>query len=155
MSSAPNSVFKPTQICNLGSVSDIKPVLNPQLNVLRHVGVKNVKTRACCGVGYERNRFYGTRLRGESGQERAHLWQSDGPGKAPKLKVVVVKSSMSQVPEKPLGLYDPSFDKDSCGVGFIAELSGQSSRKTVNNSLVCIYMYVFMEPLFVEIMILR
>lgn len=44
---------------------------------------------------------------------------------------VMAKGGMSQVPEKPLGLYDPSFDKDSCGVGFVAELSGESSRKTV------------------------
>ncbi|KAL0304397.1 UNVERIFIED_CONTAM: Glutamate synthase 1 [NADH], chloroplastic [Sesamum radiatum] len=40
-----------------------------------------------------------------------------------------------EVPEKPLGLYDPSFDKDSCGVGFVAELSGESSRKTVTDAI--------------------
>ena len=40
--------------------------------------------------------------------------------------------SLSQVPEKPLGLYDPSFDKDACGVGFVAELSGEYNRKTVS-----------------------
>ena len=39
---------------------------------------------------------------------------------------------MSAVPNKPLGLYDPAMDKDSCGVGFVAELSGESSRKTVS-----------------------
>lgn len=76
-----------------------------------------------------RSRFFGLRLRG-SGSERHHLWRSDGPGRPPKLKVVV-RSALSLVPEKPLGLYDPSFDKDSCGVGFVAELSGESSRKTV------------------------
>uniref|UniRef100_A0A803MID9 Uncharacterized protein n=1 Tax=Chenopodium quinoa TaxID=63459 RepID=A0A803MID9_CHEQI len=27
--------------------------------------------------------------------------------------------------------YDPNYDKDSCGVGFVAELSGECSRKTV------------------------
>lgn len=42
---------------------------------------------------------------------------------------------LSQVPEKPLGLYDPAFDKDSCGVGFIAELSGENNRKTVTDAL--------------------
>lgn len=62
------------------------------------------------------------------------MWQSDGPGMSPKL--LVVQSSLSAVPEKPLGLYDPKFDKDSCGVGFVAELSGGSSRKTV--SFVCL-----------------
>ncbi|KAL6533297.1 glutamate synthase [NADH] [Orobanche minor] len=63
-----------------------------------------------------------------------HLWQANGPGRAPKLRVVV-KNALSQVPEKPLGLYDPSFDKDSCGVGFVAELSGESSRKTVTDAI--------------------
>ncbi|MBA0657303.1 hypothetical protein Goklo_009597 [Gossypium klotzschianum] len=47
----------------------------------------------------------------------------------------MVRSALSGVPEKPLGLYDPSFDKDSCGVGFVAELSGDSSRKTVTDAL--------------------
>lgn len=50
----------------------------------------------------------------------------------PKLRVAV-RSAFSAVPEKPLGLYDPAMDKDSCGVGFVAELSGQSSRKTVGD----------------------
>lgn len=75
-------------------------------------------------------KFFGARLR-VPGSERLHLWRSDGPGRSPKLKVVV-RSSLSGVPEKPLGLYDPRFDKDSCGVGFVAELSGESSRKTVS-----------------------
>ncbi|CAA7048637.1 unnamed protein product, partial [Microthlaspi erraticum] len=72
--------------------------------------------------------FMGTRLR-RSGSETLQFWRSDGPGRSPKLKTVV-RSSFSAVPEKPLGLYDPSFDKDSCGVGFVAELSGEASRKT-------------------------
>lgn len=75
----------------------------------------------------------GARLRG-SGSERLHFWQSDGPGRSPKLRVVV-RSALSGVPEKPLGLYDPSFDKDSCGVGFAAELSGESNRRTVTDAL--------------------
>ncbi|XP_010266511.1 PREDICTED: glutamate synthase 1 [NADH], chloroplastic isoform X1 [Nelumbo nucifera] len=79
------------------------------------------------------NKFFGTRLR-QLGPERLHLWRSDGPGRSPKLRVVV-RSAFSQVPEKPLGLYDPSFDKDSCGVGFVAELSGETSRKTVTDAL--------------------
>ncbi|GFP81092.1 glutamate synthase 1 [nadh] chloroplastic [Phtheirospermum japonicum] len=69
-----------------------------------------------------------------SGSERLHLLQKDGSGGAPKVRFVV-KNAMSQVPEKPLGLYDPSFDKDSCGVGFVAELSGESSRKTVTDAV--------------------
>lgn len=77
------------------------------------------------------NKFvYGTKLRSSAGSETVQLWQADGLGRSPKLRFVV-KNAMSQVPEKPLGLYDPAFDKDSCGVGFVAELSGESSRKTV------------------------
>ncbi|CAH9140885.1 unnamed protein product [Cuscuta epithymum] len=78
-------------------------------------------------------RIYGTKLR-SLGSESLHLWQSDRLGRASKQRIVV-RSSFSQVPEKPLGLYDPAYDKDSCGVGFIAELSGQSSRKTVTDAI--------------------
>lgn len=97
---------------------------------LGRVGTKSNRTSSVSkrATSLEK-RFYGTKLRA-LGSERLHLWQSDGPGRAPKLRVVL-RSALSQVPEKPLGLYDPSYDKDSCGVGFVAELSGQSSRKTV------------------------
>jgi len=87
--------------------------------------------------------LFGSRVRrsGPGSEQRLHLWQSPGPGRDPKLKVVV-RSAFSQVPEKPLGLYDPAYDKDSCGVGFVAELSGESSRKTVRiwfdlSNLIC------------------
>ncbi|KAI3762514.1 hypothetical protein L1987_52944 [Smallanthus sonchifolius] len=53
-------------------------------------------------------KLYGTRvLRGTGSVE-------------PKHRVVVVRSCLSLVPEKPLALYDPCFDKDACGVGFVA-----------------------------------
>ncbi|AQK88282.1 Glutamate synthase 1 [NADH] chloroplastic [Zea mays] len=39
--------------------------------------------------------------------------------------------SMSKLPQGDTGLYDPSMDRDSCGVGFIAELSAEPSRKTI------------------------
>ncbi|XVE58387.1 hypothetical protein DITRI_Ditri04bG0165800 [Diplodiscus trichospermus] len=78
-------------------------------------------------------KILGTRLR-VSASEKLHSWLSDGPGRLPKLRLVV-RSALSGVPEKPLGLYDPSFDKDSCGVGFVAELSGHSSRKTITDAL--------------------
>ncbi|KAL6127562.1 hypothetical protein ACLB2K_070927 [Fragaria x ananassa] len=79
-------------------------------------------------------KFFGTRLRAAAGSERLHLWRSEGPGRSPKLRVVV-RSMLSAVPEKPQGLYDPKMDKDSCGVGFVAELSGESSRKTITDAL--------------------
>src|SRR4029079_1751436 len=35
----------------------------------------------------------------------------------------------------PRGLYDPSRDKDSCGVGFIADIKGRQSHKLVEDAL--------------------
>ncbi|RRT82636.1 hypothetical protein B296_00007674 [Ensete ventricosum] len=74
------------------------------------------------------SQFLGTKFRA---CERVQLWRTDGPGRSPKLRVVSPSMSLSRVAEKPLGLYDPSYDKDSCGVGFIAELSGEYSRTTM------------------------
>lgn len=34
-----------------------------------------------------------------------------------------------------VGLYDPSNEKDACGVGFIVDLSGKQTRETVNNAI--------------------
>lgn len=120
--------------------SPAKSLAGHQLNAmpLSRVGVglgrttRASRSLAKRTTGFDK-RFYGAKLRA-SGSERLHLWQSDGPGHAPKLKVVV-RSALSNVPEKPLGLYDPSFDKDSCGVGFVAELSGESNRKTVTDAV--------------------
>ena len=33
------------------------------------------------------------------------------------------------------GMYDPQFEKDSCGVGFIADLKGNKSREIVDKAL--------------------
>jgi hypothetical protein len=41
-----------------------------------------------------------------------------------------VVMNLSQIPEA-RGLYDPAMDKDSCGVGFVAELTSKPTRKTV------------------------
>ena len=35
----------------------------------------------------------------------------------------------------PRGLYDPALDKDSCGVGFIADIKGRKSHKIVEDAL--------------------
>src|SRR5215813_7304235 len=35
----------------------------------------------------------------------------------------------------PQGLYDPALDRDSCGVGFIADIKGRQSRKIVVDAL--------------------
>ncbi|KAJ4952649.1 hypothetical protein NE237_029481 [Protea cynaroides] len=98
------------------------------------MGSHRKKVSCCSGTKHQNameNWFLGTRLRSSA---PFHLWRSDGPGRQPMLRLVV-RSALSQVPEKPLGLYDPSFDKDSCGVGFVAELSGERSRKTVTDAL--------------------
>lgn len=41
---------------------------------------------------------------------------------------------LSTLPESSIGLYDPSRERDSCGVGFVAELSGDYKRATVSGS---------------------
>ncbi|PWA86403.1 glutamate synthase [Artemisia annua] len=59
----------------------------------------------------------------------------NGSGRDPSGRKMVLRSMLSLVPEKPLGLYDPKFDKDACGVGFVAELSGNGNRKTVTDAI--------------------
>ncbi|XP_027103579.1 glutamate synthase 1 [NADH], chloroplastic isoform X1 [Coffea arabica] len=122
----------------VGLPSVTKPFANNQLNVVplsRVVGIRSAAGRRS-GCGLERSsKLFGARLPRALGSERSHLWQTDGPGRPPKLRVFQLRSALSQIPEKPLGLYDPSFDKDSCGVGFVAELSGESSRKTVTDAI--------------------
>ncbi|XP_030500072.2 glutamate synthase [NADH], amyloplastic isoform X1 [Cannabis sativa] len=113
-----------------------KPCLSPQLHASRITRLSGRVSRCSAtrkSSNAVENKFFGTRLKA-SGSERVHLWRSDGPGRSPKLRVVA-RSGFSAVPEKPLGLYDSSFDKDSCGVGFVAELSGISSRKTITDAL--------------------
>ncbi|KAL7146167.1 hypothetical protein ABFS83_06G022800 [Erythranthe nasuta] len=117
----------------------VKPPCAPS-HQLNAVAALSRRVRASQGVTAKQrtvrleNKFvFGTSLK-SGAAERLHLWQTTGAGRSPKIRFVV-KNSMSQVPEKPLGLYDPSFDKDSCGVGFVAELSGESSRKTVTDAI--------------------
>jgi glutamate synthase (NADPH/NADH) len=130
-----------------GSVSALPSVNKPssKQSILNAAPITRFNTRCSAtkkSVNVIDKRFLGNRLR-SSGSGRLHFWCSDGPGRSPKLKVVV-RSALSSVPEKPLGLYDPSFDKDSCGVGFVAELSGESSRKTVIKYDYYIYIYISM-----------
>ncbi|CAB4302041.1 unnamed protein product [Prunus armeniaca] len=125
-------------LASSGSVVQLrtKPSLASQLNATP-IARLGSRAAACSATRKSTkalaNKFFGTRLR-SAGSEKLHLWRSDGPGRSPKLRVVV-RSLLSAVPEKPLGLYDPSFDKDSCGVGFVAELSGEGSRKTITDAL--------------------
>ncbi|XP_024978754.1 glutamate synthase 1 [NADH], chloroplastic-like [Cynara cardunculus var. scolymus] len=100
------------------------------LNVSSHDGVGRnwIRGSVVKQSSLLKKKFYGARL-SETFRQR-HF---EAPRCHPKLGIV--RSSLSQVPEKPLGLYDPSFDKDSCGVGFVAELSGESYRKTVTDAI--------------------
>lgn len=135
MSATSNSLLKPRAHSSALSTLS-KPSISPKLNAIAPVSCRNNRSARCSATKKSTvvdKKLFGTKLRAP-GLERLHLWQSDGPGRSPKLRVVV-RSALSGVPEKPLGLYDPSFDKDSCGVGFVAELSGDSSRKTVADAL--------------------
>uniref|UniRef100_A0A804LML5 glutamate synthase (ferredoxin) n=1 Tax=Zea mays TaxID=4577 RepID=A0A804LML5_MAIZE len=42
---------------------------------------------------------------------------------------------LSKLPNSSIGLYDSSFERDACGVGFVAELSGDYKRETVNDAI--------------------
>ena len=43
---------------------------------------------------------------------------------------------MSKRPTRPQGLYDPAFEHDSCGVGFVAHIRGTASRSIVEDAYV-------------------
>src|SRR5437773_9473980 len=44
-------------------------------------------------------------------------------------------NSNEQGPPTVQGLYDPALDKDSCGVGFIADIKGRKSHQMVEDAL--------------------
>ena len=46
-----------------------------------------------------------------------------------------MKRGFSEFPQKPIGLYSPSEEKDSCGVGFIANFKSIPSHDLVRNAL--------------------
>ncbi|KAL3524404.1 hypothetical protein ACH5RR_017238 [Cinchona calisaya] len=136
MSVSSGSLIQAKNSGGVGLPSVKKPFVNNQLNVVplsRVAGSRAAKRRSVCGS--EKTKFFGARLPRALGSKTSHLWQTDGAGRTPKLRVFQLRSALSLVPEKPLGLYDPSLDKDSCGVGFVAELSGESSRKTVTDAI--------------------
>ena len=39
---------------------------------------------------------------------------------------------LSKLPNSSIGLYDSSFERDACGVGFVAELSGDYKHETMS-----------------------
>ncbi|KAL6610621.1 hypothetical protein ACP70R_040590 [Stipagrostis hirtigluma subsp. patula] len=95
--------------------------------------------RRCGGVSLESGRFlHGAPLPDER-SSRAVPWATRAPWRSRHAAAAAVAAaevrSMSKIPESSIGLYDPSFERDSCGVGFIAELSAQPSRKTVEDAI--------------------
>ena len=42
---------------------------------------------------------------------------------------------MTQRPVDPVGLYDPTYEHDACGVAFVARLDGVPSHETVRRAL--------------------
>ncbi|KAI7755263.1 hypothetical protein M8C21_002408, partial [Ambrosia artemisiifolia] len=99
-----------------------------QVSGLTRIGVRqsSLLGKKLYGTGLVR----GSGLVSGSGIEKLQKLKANGSGRK-----VVVRAGLSLVPEKPLGLYDPAFDKDSCGVGFVAELSGIGNRKTVTDAI--------------------
>ncbi len=41
-------------------------------------------------------------------------------------------------PTAPVGLYDPAFEHDSCGVAFVARLNGIPSHETIERAMVAL-----------------
>ncbi len=49
-----------------------------------------------------------------------------------------VRSEALSAPPAAQGLYDPAFEHDSCGVGFVADMSGVPSRSVIDQALKCL-----------------
>lgn len=45
---------------------------------------------------------------------------------------------MRKRPTSPIGLYDPAFEHDACGVAFVARLQGGPSHETVRRALLAL-----------------
>ncbi len=56
----------------------------------------------------------------------------------PKASSSAPQPSPQHGPPPAVGLYDPRFEHDSCGVGFVAEMSGSASHRIVQNGLQCL-----------------
>ena len=67
-------------------------------------------------------------------QRQQDWWQLTDRSYVRGLGLKPILAGLSGVPEGSLGLYDPSLDKDACGVGFLAELSAKPNRKIVSLS---------------------
>ena len=55
-----------------------------------------------------------------------------------KLTAAAPANPVQTGPPAAIGLYDPRFEHDSCGVAFVADMSGQASHQIVQNGLQCL-----------------
>ena len=65
--------------------------------------------------------------RGNIGRRTAKLSREDEP--------LPFRDSADPGTPAAFGLYDPALDKDSCGVGFIADIKGRKSHKIIEDGL--------------------
>jgi glutamate synthase (NADH) len=77
--------------------------------------------------------FSGLRRSSALNRSRVLSWVPQGPGKQARI-CVLTRCGHSAIPPAK-GLFNPENDKDSCGVGFVAELSKQPNRGVVVDAL--------------------
>ncbi|CAM8900517.1 unnamed protein product [Rhodiola kirilowii] len=104
-------------------------LVNHQLNLTPSVRRSNRATRryVCRRSNVVDRDVFGKSLNSSS----SRLWQLRNTRKVR----IGARAGLSGIPDKPMGLYNPQYDKDSCGVGFVGELSGQANRKTVTDAV--------------------
>src|SRR5262249_2707648 len=76
----------------------------------------------------------------EDGRDNGPAMRRDASGVERDVKRAAVTTTSSCPTADPgvppaRGLYDPALDKDSCGVGFIADIKGRKSHKIVSDAL--------------------
>src|SRR5215212_4424873 len=75
-------------------------------------------------------------VRHEDGMKgRGHSKTDGGRGKPVVLRASDFADSADPGTPAAQGLYDPALDKDSCGVGFIADIKGRKSHRIIEDAL--------------------
>ena len=72
---------------------------------------------------------------GKSGSDFPNLSASDGASTTHRFAAQPMGDTTDPGTPAARGLYDPALDKDSCGVGFIADIKGRKSHKIVVDAL--------------------
>src|ERR1700683_714694 len=71
--------------------------------------------------------------RKRGGRKRAAGWTAPGLRGGP--LVAAMRSAGTTMSVSSFGLFDPTQEKDSCGVGFIADIKGRKSHKIVEDAI--------------------